>query len=317
LLGSAVEHWRIWDKEQHRQDRLERIEALMTTLAESLDVGEIFQRLSDGMQTILPHELMVLTELDVEKRTLIISAHASSSGIVPPVKSVSVSEEELDRRSDFEIIDDIATQIVPKTERERLIVASGLRSWLRVPVWISGKVRGGLGFFHRQPSQFDREDADVARRLADRIALSLSLKRLAVEARIADEARESAERLKATVETLTQELESRTRSRVVGISPSWKDTLIAVGRVASSDTTVLITGESGTGKEVISSLIHHGSRRNGKPFIAINCAALPNSSWNRNCSATSEERSRVRSPPRSAGSNRPKVERCSWTRSPR
>jgi transcriptional regulator with GAF, ATPase, and Fis domain len=62
---------------------------------------------------------------------------------------------------------------------------------------------------------------------------------------------------------------------VVGSSSSWKETLRHVGRVAASDTTVLITGESGTGKEVIASLIHHGSSRAGKPFIAINCAALP------------------------------------------
>ena len=45
--------------------------------------------------------------------------------------------------------------------------------------------------------------------------------------------------------------------------------------MTDSETTVLITGESGTGKEVISSIIHSGSPRSGKPFVAINCAALP------------------------------------------
>src|SRR5213075_2019614 len=63
LLGTAVEHWRIWDKERRRQTRLNGAEVVLRTLAETLDVREVFQRLSDELQPILAHELMVLTEL--------------------------------------------------------------------------------------------------------------------------------------------------------------------------------------------------------------------------------------------------------------
>jgi transcriptional regulator with GAF, ATPase, and Fis domain len=275
LLGSAVEHWRIWDSERRRRERLDKVETLLVPLAGSLDVAAVFQELSDGMKQILPHDLMSWTELDLQSKAIRVSAVAGEADIAPPTFIVALSQEELDRRIDFEIVHDIPAEIAPETERQRLILSLGMRSWLRVPLLLSGEVKGSLSFFHREPSRYDWEDAEVARRLADRIALVLSHRQLAEEARIATESRERAERLEATVETLSRQLESRDRSRVVGVSPSWKDTLRQVGRVASSDTTVLITGESGTGKEVISSLIHQGSDRAGKPFVAINCAALP------------------------------------------
>jgi len=275
LLGSAVEHWRLWDIERRRRDRLDRVETLMGTLAESLDVREVFQRISDATQPILPHDMMCLTELDVRARTIRVTASAGNGDTPPPSDTVSLTDLELDRRIDFEIIRDIPAEIAPDTERHRLIVSSGMRSWLRVPVWQAGEVRGGLSFFHREPARYAGEDTEVAIRLADRIALVLSHKRLAEEAQVAAESRERADRLEATVESLARELETRGRGRVIGMSRSWKENLRAVGRVASSETSVLITGESGTGKEVISNLIHQGSPRGGKPFVAINCAALP------------------------------------------
>src|SRR5439155_190024 len=81
-------------------------------------------------------------------------------------------------------------EIPPDTERHRLIISSGMRSWLRVPVWISGQVQGGLSFFHREPSRYTWEDTEVAIRLADRVALMLSHLRLSDQARVAAEARE-------------------------------------------------------------------------------------------------------------------------------
>ncbi len=62
---------------------------------------------------------------------------------------------------------------------------------------------------------------------------------------------------------------------VIGQSKVFKDVLDIVAKVAKTDATVLIYGESGTGKEVIARLIHKNSLRKDKPFVAINCAAIP------------------------------------------
>lgn len=62
---------------------------------------------------------------------------------------------------------------------------------------------------------------------------------------------------------------------IVGDSPRMREVLDRVARVARVDATVLITGESGTGKELIAKAIHVGGARQGKPFIAVNCAAIP------------------------------------------
>ena len=87
--------------------------------------------------------------------------------------------------------------------------------------------------------------------------------------------RERSAQLESRVQTLTRELELRTHGRVVGQSAEWLDVLKKATQVAPTDTTVLLSGESGTGKEVVARFIHRASARKGGPFVALNCAALP------------------------------------------
>jgi two-component system response regulator HydG len=69
--------------------------------------------------------------------------------------------------------------------------------------------------------------------------------------------------------------EARRFEELVGTSGAMEELYELVSRVAETDATVLITGESGTGKELVARALHHRGRRSGGPFVAVNCAALP------------------------------------------
>ena len=62
---------------------------------------------------------------------------------------------------------------------------------------------------------------------------------------------------------------------VIGRSEPMQNVFKLIGQLAASDATALITGESGTGKELVARAIYHHSKRSNQPFLAINCAALP------------------------------------------
>jgi len=81
------------------------------------------------------------------------------------------------------------------------------------------------------------------------------------------------ERLKGENQRLQEEI--NLHHDMVGDSPQIRRTLEFIAKASAIDSTVLIRGESGTGKELVARAIHRNSRRNSQPFIAINCAALP------------------------------------------
>ena len=88
-----------------------------------------------------------------------------------------------------------------------------------------------------------------------------------------DDLRVRAERLDARILSVA---EGRDGGRpALGRSAEWKDVLRKATQVASTEATVLLQGESGTGKEVVARFIHRASPRKTGPFVAINCAALP------------------------------------------
>ena len=75
---------------------------------------------------------------------------------------------------------------------------------------------------------------------------------------------------------LKKQLEDlRAKGQMIGASPMWRRMMTLVEQVADSSATILIQGESGTGKELVARTIHERSARRNGPFVAVNCAALP------------------------------------------
>ena len=76
-------------------------------------------------------------------------------------------------------------------------------------------------------------------------------------------------------EARTLRREAGLSGEMIGDSPALERVRELIARVAPTDSRVLITGESGTGKELVAAAIHHGSARRDRPFVRVNCAAIP------------------------------------------
>ena len=111
------------------------------------------------------------------------------------------------------------------------------------------------------------EDVRLLRIIASMIAEAVRLRRSAEEER---------QRLLEENVRLQMELKERFRpANIIGNSKAMQAVYDLIAQVARSDTTVLLRGESGAGKELVAHAIHYNSRRAEKPFVKVNCAALP------------------------------------------
>jgi transcriptional regulator with PAS, ATPase and Fis domain len=262
----------------HESEHPDPFHDLLFTLAGALDVREVFHRLSAIVARIIPHDRMTMS---FDDRSGHVVMQVASNGDLAHVERITLADDWLLKPSDgFFIVDDLRGQSMPIAEpadfQDRMVTA-GYRSFLAVNAPAQDKILG-LEFWSKQPNAFRREDVPIARRVADYVALTVSHEQLAEAARQAAESRARAERLERCVKTLVEQTDLKVGShRVVGRSEQWLKVLRTAAQVASTDTTVLLSGESGTGKEVIARLIHEASNRKGGPFVALNCAALPES----------------------------------------
>ncbi|MEO8677641.1 MAG: sigma 54-interacting transcriptional regulator [Vicinamibacterales bacterium] len=278
-LSVVLSHQRIAETARRHEElrarraRLELLDEVLATVAEEGSLTEVFGRFSAMAQRVLAHDALLLVTVNPDGRTARVYASQAPEAKKFPEQDTMPPTMLANRDWEHDLIDDLQAR-----DDQRNLAAGrlGYRSALRAAIRLDGEIVAAVSFLSFTPGRYATADIVVARRIADRIALNFANERRAAATRRADEATARVSRLESRVRDLTEELDSRTGyRRVLGESPQWRAVIKQATQVASTDTTVLLLGESGTGKEVVARFIHRASTKHDGPFVALNCAALP------------------------------------------
>ena len=146
-----------------------------------------------------------------------------------------------------------------------------LRSIVCVPLYLGGRVVGAVYMDDsRRPDAFNDADRGLLEGFAHLMAVAID------NSRGHEEVRRANEQLVGENLSLRQAAGARFQAQsLIGTSSAMQQVLSFIERAARTPTTVLITGENGTGKELIARILHHGGKRRLRPFVAVNCGAIP------------------------------------------
>lgn len=147
--------------------------------------------------------------------------------------------------------------------RTRSVLAAPLRTY-------QGEIVGSFEVLNKKGGNFNEEDENILKSLAAHAAIAVET------AQLVGELTRKHDQLAEENTQLWREVEGRLSTQsIVGASEKMQNVLRLIERIRDSSVSVLITGESGTGKEMVARAIHYSSQRARRAFVALNCAALP------------------------------------------
>jgi Nif-specific regulatory protein len=258
--------------------------AVARAIADSLEVRHVWDRVFDACRMIVDFDALGIVCL--EPGGMVRAVAAAGPPEVKKLVETSVYPRAAfspqfwpDADRFLVLLQDVEQELDPSYPTDRMMIAGGYRSAIRLPLGYGDRRLGSVLLCARERARFTPEHAAQLTVVAELVTVALAHEQraaaLAEETRRTVAAQERAVLLEQRVRALAKELETLSPHRALGASKRWRDVLAHATKVAPTDTTVLLTGESGTGKEVVARFIHRGSPRKDGPFVALNCAALP------------------------------------------
>ena len=274
-LASSAQLNDLLDVLQRERDQLDLLLDLTNAVVSQLDTRELFRAVAPAIRRCVNADVAALSVYDEEAGVLrhhvcdAADDFCNEPGPPPPTEST---------------LDDSATGYVFKTKQPAIfsarqlaiypgsafILARGIRSVCIVPLATARGVLGTLNLGAYSDAAFTPDHFALLTRVAGQIAIAL---RNAFSYQRIEELNAQLSREKLYLE---DEIRGEYQFReIIGRSRALARVLREIQTVAPTDSTVLITGETGSGKELVARAIHELSTRSERPFVKLNCAAIP------------------------------------------
>jgi formate hydrogenlyase transcriptional activator len=258
---------------QNKNERLELMLDLTNRLVSKLELRELLRSIAGAIRPVLHCDVVGVVLADTNGKELRVEGldFAESKGFLREEMTIPWhSDAGVVYRTGRPLLLQGENQPLPANPDYDLKSLEGIKCSCLLPLVTGERVLGVLGVSRRTTTPFSDDEVSVLTQVANQIAL-------AVENALAySEIRELKDQLSKEKLYLEDEIRAGMNfAQIIGSSASLRKVLKRVETVAPTDSTVLIHGETGTGKELVARAIHDLSPRRAKPFVKLNCAAIP------------------------------------------